>query len=44
MTLHDGKPMHIYSGEDYIFMKSDDTAHRIKLNGVVQLQSDNILT
>lgn len=43
MTMHKGKPMHIYCGEDYIFMKSQDIEHRIKLNGVKQLQSDLIM-
>lgn len=44
MTSHNGKPMHIYAGEDHIFMKSAGVEHRIKLNGVKRLQSDNILT
>lgn len=44
ITFHEGKPMHIYCGEDYVFMKSDGIDHRIKLNGVKQLQSDYIMT
>lgn len=34
------EPMHIYCGEDHIFMKSQSIEHRIKLNGVKGLQSN----
>lgn len=40
ITIHEGNPMHIYSGEDHIFMKSDSVEYRTKLNGIKQLQSD----
>lgn len=44
MTLHEGEPMHIYAGEDFVFMKGSGVEYRTKLNGIKQLQSDNILT
>lgn len=44
ITLYKNQPMHIYCGEGHIFMKSQDIVHRIELNGVKQLQSNNILT
>lgn len=44
VTYHMGEPMHIYCGEDHIFMKSQYVEHRIKLNGVQQLQSDYNMT
>lgn len=44
MTSYEGEPAHIYCGENYIFIKSNGIHHRIKLNGVNQLQSDSYIT
>lgn len=44
ITFYEGQPMHIYCGEDYVFMKSHGIEHRFKLHGVKQLQSDYIMT
>lgn len=44
ITMYEGETAHFYGGENYIFMKSNGTSHRIRLNGVKQLQSDNHVT
>lgn len=44
ITMYQVQPVHIYCGENYIFMKSEGVGHRIKLDGVKQLQSDNYMT
>lgn len=40
MIMHNGEPMHIYCGENNVFMKSQYVEHRIELNGVKRLQSN----
>lgn len=44
LAMHEDQPAHIYGGENFIFMKSDGIAHRIRLDGVKQVQSDNYVT
>lgn len=43
ITCYNGDAMHIYCGEDHIFMKSSYIDRRIQLNGIKQVQSDNII-
>lgn len=39
VAIHDNQLMHVYCGEDHIFMKAPNVEHRVQLKGVKQLQS-----